>query len=147
MKYMSLKEKLNALKGENPSGWRDKALYRKNNREWLQRSQAIAVRILEALRNQSLSQKALAEKLQVTPQQISKILKGEENLTLQTITQIETALGIKLIYLISITHTQIFELPALQKKGALLKTVQKKTDKLSLDDEAEISESILMDSN
>lgn len=95
---MSLKEKLDALKGDKQAKWKEKALFRKNNKVWLQRSQTIAVRILEELRNQALSQKALAEKLHVTPQQISKILKGEENLTLQTISEIEIALGIKLIY-------------------------------------------------
>lgn len=90
---MNLQKKLDALKGDQPSSWKEKALYRKNNQDWLKRSQAIAVRILEALRAKNMSQKLLAEKLNVSPQQISKILKRTENLTLQTITQIETVLG------------------------------------------------------
>jgi transcriptional regulator with XRE-family HTH domain len=35
--------------------------------------------------------------MQVSPQQISKIVKGQENLTLETIANLEIALGIKII--------------------------------------------------
>jgi transcriptional regulator with XRE-family HTH domain len=52
---------------------------------------------LDALKAQGLTQKDLAERLNVTPQQISKIVKGEENLTLETITNLELALGIHII--------------------------------------------------
>lgn len=142
---MSLKEKLDALKGDKQAKWKEKALFRKNNKVWLQRSQTIAVRILEELRNQSLSQKALAEKLHVTPQQISKILKGEENLTLQTISEIEIALGIKLIYLISVTHKQIIEVPNNDPGSALQKRIIKKTNEISYDDEAELSAGLVME--
>jgi plasmid maintenance system antidote protein VapI len=35
--------------------------------------------------------------MQVSPQHINKIVKGQENLTLETITNLELALGIKII--------------------------------------------------
>lgn len=47
--------------------------------------------------NAKLSQKQLAERMDVSPQQISKIVKGQENLTLETISNLEIALGIQII--------------------------------------------------
>ena len=93
----NLKEKLSKLSSARPSGWKEKAKYRRENREWLKKSAAIAVKILDALREQDLSQKDLAQKMKVSPQQINKIVKGQENLTLETITNLELALGIKII--------------------------------------------------
>lgn len=94
---MDLPKKLDAVTGAQPSTWKEKALFRKNNQDWLKHSQAIVVRILEGLRDNNISQKLLAEKLGVSSQQVSEILKGKENFTVQTITQIETAIGIQLI--------------------------------------------------
>lgn len=71
--------------------------WRQANRAWLRKSQAIAVKILSTLRNQGISQKDLAVKMGVSPQMVNKILKGSENLTLETISKIEAALGIHLI--------------------------------------------------
>ena len=44
-----------------------------------------------------MSQKKLADKMGVSPQYINKVVKGKENLTLETITKIEQILGIILI--------------------------------------------------
>jgi transcriptional regulator with XRE-family HTH domain len=71
--------------------------WRQANRAWLRKSQAIAIKILSTLKTQGISQKDLAEKMGVSPQMINKILKGSENLTLETITKIEVALGTHLI--------------------------------------------------
>jgi len=93
----NLKEKLSNLASGQPSDWKTKAKYRRENREWLKKSAAIAVRVLDALKAQNLSQKALAERMNISPQQISKIVKGQENLTLETISNLEIALGIQII--------------------------------------------------
>ena len=45
----------------------------------------------------NLSQKALAERMNCTQQYVSKILKGTENMSLDTLTKLEDALGIRLI--------------------------------------------------
>ena len=45
-----------------------------------------------------MSQKELAESLEVSLQQINKILKGRENLNLQTISKIEKCLDMDLIH-------------------------------------------------
>jgi ribosome-binding protein aMBF1 (putative translation factor) len=93
----NLKEKLSKLASDQPSNWKEKAKFRRENREWLRKSAAIAVRVLGALKAQGLSQKELAERMNISPQQISKIVKGHENLTLETITNLEIALDIQII--------------------------------------------------
>ena len=45
-----------------------------------------------------LTQKALAERMNCTQQYVSKILKGKENMSLDTLSKLEDALGIHLIY-------------------------------------------------
>ena len=93
----NLKDKLSKLASEQPSQWKAKAQYRRENREWLNKSAAIALKVLDALKAQSLSQKELADRMNISPQQISKIVKGQENLTLETISNLELALGIQII--------------------------------------------------
>jgi len=93
----NLNDKLSKLQSEQPSQWKEAAKYRRDNREWLKKSAAIAVKVLDALKLQGLSQKDLAERMEVSPQHINKIVKGQENLTLETITNLELALGITII--------------------------------------------------
>src|SRR5882762_4152716 len=93
----NLKEKLSNLSSAQSSDWKAKAKFRRENREWLKKSAAIALCILDALKIQNLSQKELAERMNISPQQINKIVKGHENLTLETISNLEIALGIQII--------------------------------------------------
>jgi ribosome-binding protein aMBF1 (putative translation factor) len=93
----NLKEKLSRLSSDQPSDWKAKAQHRRENREWLKKSATIAIKVLDALKAQNLTQKNLAERMNISPQQISKIVKGQENLTLETISNLEIALGIKII--------------------------------------------------
>lgn len=83
---------------ENPSSWKEKAQARRS-KPWLkQYSSQIARRILAIIGDrEDLSQAKLAEALQVSPQQISKIVKGQENLTLETIYKLSKALDTELI--------------------------------------------------
>lgn len=97
-------EKLNRIASKETSGWMKKAELRKANESWLDFSLKIAVDVLEALRVKKMSQAELAALVGVTPQQINKIVKGQENLTLQTIFKLQAALNIGL-------------LPALSKKN------------------------------
>lgn len=77
--------------------WRKQNAERKANKEWLRKSAKIALKINRYLKENKLSQKGLSELLEVSPQQINKILKGRENLKLETICKIESVLGIELI--------------------------------------------------
>ncbi len=95
---MTTLEKLKQISEPAPSNWREKAQWRKNNRDWLRKSGRIAVAVLEAIdANPDMSQAKLAEKMGVTKQYISKIVQGQENLSLQTICKLESALGITLV--------------------------------------------------
>ena len=89
--------KLNQVVAPKTSKWLDDADFRFENRAWLVKSQAIALKILKTIRVRGLTQKELAEKLNVAPQQVSKWVKGQENFTLETLVKIEQALNIALI--------------------------------------------------
>lgn len=93
----TLKRKLSKLTSDQPSEWKANAKYRSENREWIKKSTAIAIGVLDALRAQNLSQKVLAERMKICPEQISKIVKGQENLTIKIITKLELALDIQII--------------------------------------------------
>ena len=99
MAVENIHQKIVAIASKEPSGWLKDAQWRTENRAWLKHSQAIALRILRTLRAKNVSQKELAEKIGVSPQQVNKIVKGRENLTLETIAKLETALGIVLLTL------------------------------------------------
>ncbi len=94
----NLKDKLSNIISTKESKWRENAQNRRN-KPWLSRySSQIARRILVAIENnKDLNQAKLAEILDVSPQQISKIVKGHENLTLETIYKLSTALETELI--------------------------------------------------
>ncbi|MFW5700131.1 MAG: helix-turn-helix transcriptional regulator [Cyclobacteriaceae bacterium] len=77
--------------------WKDKVAYRKSNKSWLNKSAKIAVKVARILREKNMTQKSLAELMEVSPQQVNKILKGRENLTLETISKIESILGVELV--------------------------------------------------
>lgn len=72
--------------------------FRNENREWIRRSNRIATKILIALKEQNLSQKALANRMGVTPQYISKLVKGKEHFTLEICTKLEAFLGIEIYH-------------------------------------------------
>lgn len=81
-------------------GWYEDAKWRQENKKWLDLSFTIALSILTALKTKSISQIKLAEMVGCTPQYINKVLKGTENLQLETIVKIENALGTSLIQVV-----------------------------------------------
>ena len=89
-------EFLEAHQSETPSTWREEAEWRRDNWSGLQHSQKIAVKVLLQMKQEGLTQKALAERMNCTQQYVSKILKGKENMSLDTLSRLENALGISL---------------------------------------------------
>ena len=80
------------------SNYLQNAKFRIENKKWLSYSSNIALRVLAALEeSEQMTQKALAETIGVSPQYINKVLKGQENLSLQTIAKLSEALNIELI--------------------------------------------------
>ena len=93
------------------SNWSKNADYRIKNRKWLRYSSKIARRILVAIESkEAYSQAELARTLGVSPQYINKIVKGGENLTLETIAHISDALGVELIEFPSYKYSGVSDL-------------------------------------
>lgn len=67
--------------------------YRTENADWLQLSATIALKIRKLLRQQGMTQVDLADRLGVTPPQVSKLLSGKINFELKTLVNIQNALG------------------------------------------------------
>ncbi len=87
--------------------WLENVSYEIENEHWLDMSFEIALRVYDQIKTLSKTQKWLAEKLDVSPQYVSKIIKGKENLTLETISKLEKVLDINLITLA--TPTRVIE--------------------------------------
>lgn len=89
---MTPQTKLREHASPTPSRWREEAEYRIANKSWLRYSQKIAMQMLDKMEQMKITQKQLAERMNCSQQYISKILKGKENLSLETLTKIENAL-------------------------------------------------------
>lgn len=85
---------------------RTKILDRNKNRKFLRLSQKIALNIRQRLDQLDWSQKQLAQSMEVSPQQVNKWLKGNENFTISTLVQLGDVLGIDLIQNPSIQSVQ-----------------------------------------
>lgn len=81
------------LSGE-PSTFEADAQWRKENAAWLRRSRSVAMAIIDYMQDNGLSRNDVAEKLQVTPQYVSKILSGKVNFSFKSVTEIEERLGV-----------------------------------------------------
>jgi ribosome-binding protein aMBF1 (putative translation factor) len=94
---MTNKEKFSTLVADKKTNTLAKNEARIKNRAMLRASQNIAWAVLNKLDELNWTQKTLADKIEVTPQQIQKIVKGRENLTLETIVKLEIALNISIL--------------------------------------------------
>lgn len=70
---------------------------REEKREWLAISAKFALLVRQILRTEKITQKELARRMKVSCSQVTKILSGKENLSLQTIAKVEKALGQSLV--------------------------------------------------
>ncbi len=89
-------EKFKELVSGSNQQWLENVECRKQNQEWLKKSAAIALAVSRKLREQGMTQKDLADLLNISAQQVSKLLKGRENLTLETISKLEAVLNLEL---------------------------------------------------
>ena len=87
----------NAFGTIEESKFKTKAGAWKEDLHWMEYSQQIALEVLEILDQRNITQKAFAEQLEVSPQAVNKWLRGKENFTIETISKIERALGIRLL--------------------------------------------------
>lgn len=89
--------RLKEHQSSTPSQWRERAEWRQQNKSWLLHSQRIAVKMLIRMDELNLTQKQLAEQMGCSQQYVSKILKGQENLSLETMSKIEDCLQISIL--------------------------------------------------
>lgn len=99
-----IEEGLNRMKSATPSKWRENAQWRLNNKGWLRYSQRIAMMMLDKMEELGLSQKSVAQRMGCSQQYISKVLKGTENLSIETISKIEEALDLHILESALIPH-------------------------------------------
>lgn len=90
-------EKLEKYASPTPSKWREELEFRQKNNTWLRYSQRIAMLMLDKMEELGINQKQLANMMDCSQQYISKVLKGRENLSLETLSKIEATLGISII--------------------------------------------------
>lgn len=85
---------LEAHESETPSRFVEEATWRKENAGWLRWSRQLAVTLIGYMQDNGMKRADLASKLGVTPQYVSKLLSGTENLSFKSIANIEDKLGI-----------------------------------------------------
>ena len=90
-------EKLKTLVSLEPSKTLEKNANRIKNRAMLRESQLIAFKVLRKLDELSWSQRDLAKALEVSQQQITKIVSGKENLTIETQIKLQQTLDIPIL--------------------------------------------------
>ena len=88
---------LNKHKSSTPSKWKEDAEYRRRNAKWLIYSAMIALQVKQRMSEIGVTQVMLAEKLGCTQQHISMLLRGKNNLTLETIAKMEEAIDLSIL--------------------------------------------------
>lgn len=96
--------------------WKKEAEERLKARTESKKSGLIATQLAIYMAEKGISQTALGKMTGVSPQQISKIMKGRENLTLATIEKIEDALGIQLIQVNILEEAELKRLELVKEK-------------------------------
>jgi ribosome-binding protein aMBF1 (putative translation factor) len=91
------KKSIKDISVQSHENWMEDVAWRKANKAWLRKSAAIALRILDALDELNWKKAKLAQEMGVSPQQVSKYVKGEENFKLETLCNLEKVLGIELV--------------------------------------------------
>ncbi len=94
---MTNKEKFMSLVSEKKTDTVAKNKERIRNRAMLRESQQIALKVLFKLDELGWSQVYLAEKLNVKPQQVNRMLRGKENLSLETQVKLQEVLDIPIL--------------------------------------------------
>lgn len=95
-----MKKAIDIVKENNtgiPGAWKKQAQSEVQKWAWKKYAFGIAIKAKSRMESLGMTQKQLAEKMGCSQQYISLLLKGNENLTLETIAKIETILEISLL--------------------------------------------------
>ena len=80
-----------------PGGWKHQAQAEMEDWSWKQYSYMIAIKARSQMARRRMTQKQLAETMGCSQQYVSLLLRGNLNLTLETIARLEKALQFKLL--------------------------------------------------
>jgi transcriptional regulator with XRE-family HTH domain len=94
---MTNKEKFLALVSKEQTDTLERNRERIRNRAMLRESQKIALKVLLKLDELGWKQTDLAREMGVSPQQITKIVSGKENLTIETQIKLQTILNVPIL--------------------------------------------------
>lgn len=94
---MTNKEKFLSLVSNETTDTLERNRERLKSRAMLRESQQIAIKVLMKLDELGWSQKDLAKEMEVSPQQITKIVSGKENLTIETQIKLQDILNIPVL--------------------------------------------------
>ena len=92
---------LETHESESPSRFVEEAAWRKENASWLRWSRQLAVTLIGYMQDNGMKRADLASKLGVSPQYVSKLLSGTENLSFKSIANIEDRLGISFLVMVN----------------------------------------------
>jgi len=87
-------EFLEANKSKQPSTFIEDAKWRQENEVWRKWSRGIALSIVDYMQANDLSRSDVAERLDVSPQYVSRLLSGNTNFSFKSVAEIERKLGI-----------------------------------------------------
>lgn len=98
--------KLKAISTPEGDDWLKIAEEWEQEDAYLNRSAKIAASVLAVLDQRHMTKQDLAKRMGVSAQYVSKIVRGYENLTLETISKLESALGVTLLNTVDYTVEQ-----------------------------------------
>lgn len=90
----------NQINLKTDTSWKDKIASIKKSKLWARDMAVVAVRVLDYLEKNNKSQKWLADQLGVSPQQVTQIVKGQQNMSWGKIKELEAILGLSLVELV-----------------------------------------------
>lgn len=85
---------LESHQSDVPSQFMEDVKWRKENESWLRWSRQLATTLIGYMQAHKMKRADLAHKLNVSPQYVSRLLSGTENLSFKSIANIEEKLGI-----------------------------------------------------
>jgi len=101
------------------SDWLETRAKKRSHKKARENARLVAIRVLTILRERNMSQTELAEKMGVSRQQVTKIVKGQENFTFETIDKLEIALGVTLMTIASPEPALDYRVVTLQGSATL----------------------------
>ncbi|MHB0756772.1 helix-turn-helix domain-containing protein [Polaribacter sp. M15] len=89
-----MEKNLNKRITKTATSWKARAKKDRANRRNISRAQEFALELLDYMDLHNIKQIDLAKKMDVTPQQVNKILRAKSNITFETLDKIADALGV-----------------------------------------------------